>query len=906
MNPRLKICVALSALALLAMLPAAAERGADSFLNRAESVLREEVQSFHGDVTSSHRWQELALHRANGGETDIREWLSSRWEEAPVRLADGYAASLADWAAADLRESDWVETLDFSFQLPIEGRSGRLNVNAVGPLARGFGGGDGVLGWQFPLAAGAAEDGNTELSGNLGLFYRQVLGGSGLAGLNVFGDYQDEGSDGSFWRWSLGAEYRTAWADVYANRYFPSAVSHRRLVSGGEAERIAYSAGGYDAEVRVHAPGSDWLEGFAEYSLWEGEHGDGDEEDFRYGFRFSPRTGGVADGFRLEADYDAAGGGLSGRFDYSWTLGEFRRTGGVAAFDPRSHLLSPVDRRHAQRVRVRTRDLLALSAAGRSGIARGAEGYGNSCANLPSDGPPDRSYLLTLTSDQQYDHQITLSRQLEDAVRANNYGLMCAKLLAGANPTWSGDPLLGSVYYPADVALHYAVSLDALDMVTLLISRMALESTTTIAFLKFQPLEWAGRHYETPLYRAADFGSFRTARYLLEQGAKANGSSGLGGLDAFRTRYPLDAAVEKGDMRMAKLLRSYGGKCKKSNHGENQGWCEGIGLTVTLDWFGMLTLYAAGGIKVRCQPCPRQESEERGVTARYGLAGESERFVFDGTLRVLEIARGSSAESGSLYSVTLWAEGRHRGNKLQPLTLYATVVVSALADVSRTVKASPYADYSSGGGLVTLSSLWEGLPGALSYEKAPGASKELTLTAGDAGGFLSWSGEEGVSATLGGEYQISGRASAPWLAGSVSFSAVVEAGCAAEGEYGEILTDDGVNDNIFSAAESAKLNDACWLIGQKGLTVVNSRYLPGAGDIVADFKPDATPLHWAVKGGGNDDDRERMVALLLFYGAGSVRAKQRRNDAVGPGGGKQSGCQRGHPRRRRRLSDPNG
>ena len=36
MNSRLKVCVALSALALSAMLPAAAERGADGFLDRAE------------------------------------------------------------------------------------------------------------------------------------------------------------------------------------------------------------------------------------------------------------------------------------------------------------------------------------------------------------------------------------------------------------------------------------------------------------------------------------------------------------------------------------------------------------------------------------------------------------------------------------------------------------------------------------------------------------------------------------------------------------------------------------------------------------------------------------------------------------------------------------------------------
>ena len=364
MNSTLKICAALSALALSAMLPASA----DSFLDRAEGVLREEARSFHEDATSSDRWREWALRRANGEDANVQEWLSSRWEEAPVRLADGFAGSLADWAGAGLRESEWVETLDFGFQLPLEGRPGHLNVNAVGPLARGLWGGDGVLGWQVPLAVGSAEDGNTELSGNVGLFYRQVLGDSGLAGLNVFGDYQDEGSDGSFWRWSLGAEYRTAWADVYANRYFPSAVSHRRLLFGGEAERIVYSAGGYDAEVRFHAPGSGWLEGFAEYSLWEGEHGDGDEEGFRYGFRVSPRTGGAADGFHLEADYDADAGEFGGRFAYSWTLGDVRRFGGLSAFDPRAHFFAPATRRHDQNIRVRVRRVSGVDRV----IARGA------------------------------------------------------------------------------------------------------------------------------------------------------------------------------------------------------------------------------------------------------------------------------------------------------------------------------------------------------------------------------------------------------------------------------------------------------------------------------------------------------------------------------------------------------
>ena len=878
MNPRLKICVALSALALSAMLPAAAERGAEGFLDRAKSVLREEARSFHEDVTSSNRWREWALHRANGEETDVQGWLSSRWEETPVRLADGYAASLADWAAADLRESDWVETLDFSFQLPIEGRSGRLNVSAIGPLARGLWGGDGVLGWQFPLAVGSAEEGNTELSGNVGLFYRQVLGGSGLAGLNVFGDYQDEGADGSFWRWSLGAEYRTAWADVYANRYFPSAVSHRRLVSGGEAERIAYSAGGYDAEVRVHAPGSDWLEGFAEYSLWEGEHGDGDEEGFRYGFRFSPRTGGVADGFRLEANYDAAEGGLGGRFDYSWTVGEFRRIGGVSAFDPRSHLLSPVKRSHAQRVRVRTRDLIVLSAVvGRS--ARGAEGDESPCADLPSDSPPDRSELAESDISR-------LRGELEAAVRANNYALVCEKLEAGANPFPPDDSA-------TDGVLHYAAGLDAFAIVTLLVSRISIEMKASLAALDSSDSEEGtglpglpgsggsdqhillyraavenirGRDNETPLHRAAEASSFRVARYLLEHGAHVDGQ-----FYSFAGRHPLDVAHMKGDRRMAELLLSYGAGCKilhsRFNHPDE--WCEANhGLSAPLDWIGEMTLYATESYKGALPTVSAANSEGKGVTKHYRLQGESAAFSFNKEDRVLSTKSEVLLESGRLYSVTLRAEGEHAS--MQTRTLYATVAVSVLSfpDVARTVTASPYADYaSSGGGLVTLSSLWDDLPETLtlSYEKKTGSSVELALGAQEEGWFLDWSGEEGVLATLGVGYKISAWASGPsWLAGSLSFSAEVEAGCAAGGEYGGDLP--GEDADIFSAVESSKLNDACWLIGEKGLTVVESRYVPGVGDSVAAYKTDATPLHWAVKG-DNADARKRMVGLLLHYGA---------------------------------------
>ena len=685
MNPRLKVCVALSALALSAMLPAAAERGAHGFLDRAKSVLREEARSFHEDVTSSNRWREWALHRANGEETDVQGWLSSRWEETPVRLADGYAASLADWAAADLRESDWVETLDFSFQLPIEGRSGRLNVSAIGPLARGLWGGDGVLGWQFPLAAGSAEDGNTELSGNVGLFYRQVLGGSGLAGLNVFGDYQDEGLDGSFWRWSLGAEYRTAWADVYANRYFPSAVSHRRLLSGGESERIVYSAGGYDAEVRFHAPGSDWLEGFAEYSLWEGEHGDGDEEGFRYGFRFSPRTGGVADGFRLEADYDAAGGGLGGRFDYSWTVGEFRRIGGASAFDPRAHFYTPVARRHDQEIRARVRSVLRFGRA----VARGAGVSGDDCGSTAS---------VSLTAEAAAE----ANKRLTTHVIAGDYDGVCGALRGGASPSYRSSP-------GGREPLHYAATLsvsDAVRIVSVLLSagagvdarwgRDAGGAGETPLHLAAAVdagqvagvLAAAGANMEAadafdyrPLHIAAEFEATAVIKVMLDRSGSAahvNATITFSGERRGRSVHgasPLDLAIAgngsgAGHRDAAIYLLAYDGKCARSSH----GWCDAESFPVPVSSFGGGATLVAAGYEGTVGVMSAVVSELGGLELAYTLAAGGEDFVFDAATRAVRTKR--PLEEGDRRAVVEVSAAKGR---LAPVTLSATLQVAVSA-----------------------------------------------------------------------------------------------------------------------------------------------------------------------------------------------------------------------------------
>ena len=449
--------------------------------------------------------------------------------------------------------------------------------------------------------------------------------------------------------------------------------------------------------------------------------------------------------------------------------------------------------------------------------------------------------------------RVSLHNSLALAASANDYDLVCEKLQAGADPNYPGTRLISSptvtVTANVDRALHYAAFArsEALEIVTLLISRGA-------------DLEAPGRNDERPLHRAVNKSYFHVAAYMLSLGADVNSKSNN------TQRYqetPLDVAVRLRDRRMAELLRSYGGSCDSAYNRpgyNNYKWCDGVGLSAPLDWIEGVKVYAAAGYEGSLPAVSKARSEGHDVTVRYGLSGESADFVFDGTLRVLSTAPGVSMESGRLYSATLWAEGRH--DSLQPLTLYATVSVSLLSvsllsDVSRTITASPYADYSSGGGLVTLSSLWEGLPGALSsYEKAGGAEE---LAVRGAGGFLRWSGS---AATLGGRYQISGRASAPWLAGSLSFSAEVEAGCAAGGEYGKVSPDTVSDDDyIFRAAGLSKFNDACWLIGHKGSAIVHRN------DQNYGVKDDdgTTPLHWAADSIAYPQGN--MVGLLLFYGA---------------------------------------
>ena len=830
------ICVVAAALGCAAVLPAGAERTDGEFALRAESVLREEARGLHADLTSPHRWREWALDRANGEDADFRAWMSSRWQETPGRLADGYAASLADWAGSGLRESGWVETLDFSFQLPLQGRAGRLSVNAVGPLLPGLAGGDSVLGWQLPLALGALEeeDGDAEVVGNFGLFYRRALGDSGLAGLNIFGDYQDAGADGGFWRWSVGAEYRTAWADVFANRYIPSSEARRSVLSGGREERIAYTAGGYDAEVRFHAPSSRWLEGFAEYSLWEGEYGDADEEGFRYGLRLSPATGGLADGFHLEADYDdAADGGLGARFSYDWTLGQRPRSRGYAAFDPRGHFFTPVERRHDQKIRVRIR---SLDRDGFGAFARSA--VAGACA---------RGAGVELDTDADSAVNASLIAEAE----AGDYDGVCGALRNGASPNHP-DFLDDLSDADEDWAMHYAAGLSSSSAVSILSALIG----------EGGDIDAPGEYEYTPLHSAIEAGAVEASRFLIISGANLRLSDDVGVRPLGAAGDALVVAEDSGLSVMAAnvrriitLLLAHSAECRRrfaTRYGpEVRAVCAGKGYATPLLWEAGGAAYAASG------------HEGRVTLLREAFSGAGpEDFspMYSAVAGGVFMVRGRDLEAGEslspgVYSVTALVSAEQ--GRLEAATLYATLAVSVLSGGGAfTITASPYAKYPNGGGLATFAVSAAGLPSGLSllYGKA-GGSEELTLTAE---GYARWEGDS-ARATVFAGYEMEVLAGAPWLAGTLSFSLTVSAACAAGAEHGDNVN---VSRSIGLAAYYQDLNTVCWRIGRDP-DAVNSRVYGN------------TPLYQAILGLINDvpniSDVE-MINLLLAYGA-NVNAK---------------------------------
>ena len=278
---------------------------------------------------------------------DRRPAHQSALAERGWRVADWLAEETLMAATESSRGGGFIRTLEFDLQSELGGRRGSAGLNVLGAL-RETADYD-ALAWQ--LRGFKTKDGG---GGSAGLIYRWLPDETALLGVNAFADYETNNGNG-FWRWSAGAEVRTAWADLFGNYYQGITDDKRR------GDEWIYTADGYDVELNVHSPDLPWLVGEITYFNWKGRHGDDDDRGFRFGVKVKPATG-VEVALEYEkrnSDSDTDDGDnkkeWSGWVRYSGNLGEparrLRSGGEYNNYEPRDYFFSPAEREYSQRIR---------------------------------------------------------------------------------------------------------------------------------------------------------------------------------------------------------------------------------------------------------------------------------------------------------------------------------------------------------------------------------------------------------------------------------------------------------------------------------------------------------------------------------------------------------------------------
>ena len=312
------------------------------------------VSGFHGSFAVENRPSLLesiadglpARLRQEAQSVPVREWglgwaIDSRRPEVTPALAAG-GWRLANWLGKEVllaaTDKYGIQTLEFDLQSELGGRRAAIGVNALGALRQTE---RNAIAWQ--LSGFKSKDG---VGGNVGGLYRWVTPDENhLLGANLFLDYENHDA-GTFNRWSLGGEWRSAWVDAFANVY--RGITDSKLHKG---ERY-YTADGYELEVNVHSPNVAWIAGALTYYNWKGENGDSDEDGVRFGLKFTPTLP-----LLLEVEYDDGdsrdndwGGRIvySGEFGGAQSPSVHRRNG---EFIPRDFFFIAANRENTQRIR---------------------------------------------------------------------------------------------------------------------------------------------------------------------------------------------------------------------------------------------------------------------------------------------------------------------------------------------------------------------------------------------------------------------------------------------------------------------------------------------------------------------------------------------------------------------------
>ena len=312
---------------LLKLLTAFALSGVAAISMASDSgFIVDELRAVHSELTDTRRWVD----------SDIRANLSHRWESAPRRLAD----SGLRFAESELENLPWVTDVDLHRITRNGNFLAGFGVSGVGLLWTGE---SHALGFQ---PSGEWIDGSGDDFASFGVFGRKAVGDWGVIGANVFGDYASDSELGEFSRWSLGADFQSALADLRGNWYAEGTGFRSRRIRNGEV--FAYSPSGIDAELRLRWRGvSEWT-GFAEYEKWDGRFGKADTREVGFGVTYRPLGGGLLAGLEVDAGYFTAAGAdehLDLRFAYSRVLGgDNRATRRDFGFGVQSALVAPVVR----------------------------------------------------------------------------------------------------------------------------------------------------------------------------------------------------------------------------------------------------------------------------------------------------------------------------------------------------------------------------------------------------------------------------------------------------------------------------------------------------------------------------------------------------------------------------------
>ncbi len=222
-----------------------------------------------------------------------------------------------------------VKKAGVHLQSGLGGRKSGGAVNVIGAFAESD---SHAFGWQ--LRAYAAEGGDK--GGNVGLFYRQISGGI-LYGANAFLDYED-GDYGDFSRYGFGGELSHSIFALAANYYIPQ-TDDRKI----NATVAAFSREGYDAKLRLNAPGYREVKAAVDYYHFDGKGQTAKDAGWRYGLEFVPIPS-----FHFALYYDDGAETIGGDIGYSHTIGERQKRQSGEKFSP--DLFAAVSREYSQRI----------------------------------------------------------------------------------------------------------------------------------------------------------------------------------------------------------------------------------------------------------------------------------------------------------------------------------------------------------------------------------------------------------------------------------------------------------------------------------------------------------------------------------------------------------------------------